>query len=50
MTRSRYPAPQLTTDDFMGAHTNNTNLAVKSIIAIGAFAQLCDMVVQRRLS
>eukprot|EP01043_Picozoa_sp_COSAG02_P018860 COSAG02_NODE_892_length_16138_cov_14.599875_14_plen_73_part_01 len=22
-----YPATQLTTDDFMGAHTNNTNLA-----------------------
>lgn len=41
-----YPATQLTTDDFMGAHTNNTNLAVKSIIGIGAFAQLCDMLVK----
>ncbi len=27
-----YPATQLTTDDFLGAHTNNTNLAVKSIV------------------
>ena len=27
----------------MGVHTNNTNLAVKSIVAIGAFAQLCEM-------
>ena len=39
----QYPATQLTTDDFMGVHTNNTNLAVKSIVAIGAFAQLCEM-------
>ena len=27
-----YPATQLTTDDYMGAHTNNTNLAVKAIV------------------
>ena len=45
MATGRYPATQLTTDDYMGAHTNNTNLAVKSIIGIGAFPQLCDMLV-----
>lgn len=40
-----YPVTQLTTDDYMGPHTNNTNLAVKAIVGIGAFAQLCDLLV-----
>ena len=40
-----YPATQLTTDDYMGAFTNNTNLAVKAIVGIGCFARLCDMLV-----
>ena len=38
-----HPALQLTSDDYMGAHANNTNLAVKAIVAIGGFAQLCEM-------
>ena len=41
-----YPAMQLTTDDYMGPHANNTNLAIKAIVAIGGFAQLCTMLAE----
>ncbi|MDB5325912.1 MAG: Glutaminase, partial [Phycisphaerales bacterium] len=34
------PGLQLTTDDFLGVITNSTNLAVKAIIGLGAFADL----------
>jgi len=37
-----FPENQLCTDDFMGAMPNNTNLAAKGIIALNAFAQLCE--------
>ena len=32
VTNGLYPATQLTTDDYMGPHSNNTNLAAKAII------------------
>jgi len=37
-----FPENQLCTDDFMGPMPNNTNLAAKGIIALNAFAKLCD--------
>ena len=38
-----YPESQLCTDDFLGAVPNNTNLAAKGIVALAAYAQLCDL-------
>ena len=38
------PANQLCTDDFTGTLANNTNLAAKGIVALEAFAELCEKV------
>jgi len=40
-----FPADQLSTDDFMGSFANNTNLAAKGIIALEAFADICEAVI-----
>jgi len=39
-----FPADQLCTDDFTGRLANNTNLAAKGIVALEAFAALCETV------
>merc|ERR1739848_964473 len=39
-----FPESQLCTDDFTGKLANNTNLAAKGIVALEAFAGLCDYV------
>jgi hypothetical protein len=36
------PADQLCTDDFMGRSAHNSNLAIKGVIALGAYAQLME--------
>jgi hypothetical protein len=38
-----FPAEQLSTDDFAGPIANNTNLGLKGILAIRAFAELCTI-------
>ncbi len=41
------PKEQLCTDDFTGHLAHNVNLSAKSILALGAFAQLCDRLGKR---
>eukprot|EP01047_Picozoa_sp_COSAG01_P060004 COSAG01_NODE_7289_length_3267_cov_1.859848_2_plen_144_part_00 len=38
----QYPANQICTDDFTGPLANNTNLGAKGVIALNAFAHLCE--------
>jgi hypothetical protein len=38
------PEEQLSTDDFTGHLAHNTNLSLKAILALGAYAQLCERI------
>ncbi len=38
------PGEQLSTDDFTGHLAHNTNLSLKAILALGAYAQLCERI------
>jgi len=48
LEHSLIPASQLSTDDFAGTASNQTNLAIKGIIAIGAMANIADLVGQSK--
>jgi hypothetical protein len=40
---TEFPADQICTDDFTGRLANNTNLGAKGIVALEAFAKLCEL-------
>jgi hypothetical protein len=49
MVETQLPVPphQICTDDFAGPLAENTNLAVKCVIALEAYAEICDVLERR---